>query len=299
MAELKIALVGSAPASLRLAPYQDPEWQIWGCSPGLFGYASRVTEWYELHLWEPGQPWFSPEYCQWLKNLPTRGVKLWTGAPVGDLPGSEVFPFDEIQAEFDPHDWFCSSTVYWMMARAIKMGATKIGFWGIDMAAGEEYEMQRAGLHFLSYIARARGIEVGIPMESDLFTPRFRYGQHEWSHSFRKWRARRAELDGRVMEADRMSRAKADEATFLRGAIDDVNYMHSTWVHRNAHLGPDLVPKVLQAPVDFEPSAPIELHEDPPAPYGLKADGTPKAKPGRKRTRKGRGVRMIDGANPR
>jgi hypothetical protein len=182
-----------------------------------------------------------------------------------------------------------------MMARAIKMGATKIGFWGIDMAAGEEYEMQRAGLHFLAYIARSRGIEVGIPMESDLFTPRFRYGQHEWSHSFRKWRARRAELDGRVMEAERVSRAKADEATFLRGAIDDVNYMHSTWVHRNAHLGPDLVPKVLQAPADFaapppESQAVITYTIDPPAPapYGLKADGTPKAKPGRKRTRKGR-----------
>lgn len=248
MAELKVALVGSAPASCRLAPYQDPSWQIWGCSPGLYGVAGRVNEWFELHLWEPGAPWFSPEYCQWLKALPEKGAKLWTGAQIGDLPGSEVYPFDAVQAEFDPHDWFPSSTLYWMMARAIKVGATKIGFWGVDMAAGEEYEMQRAGLHFLAYIAAARGIEVGIPMESDLFTPRFRYGQHEWSHSFRKWRARKAELDARVVEADRVARAKMDEAHFLRGAIDDANYMHSTWMDRKSRLGPESVPLALRPP---------------------------------------------------
>jgi hypothetical protein len=250
---LKIALVGSAPASCKLAPYHDNDWQIWGCSPGLYGIAPRVNEWFELHLWEPGQPWFSPEYCQWLKALPGRGAKLWTGAPVADLPGSEVYPFDDVQAEFDPHDWFCSSTLYWMMARAMRLGATTIGFWGVDMAAGEEYEMQRAGLHFLSYLARARGIEVGIPMESDLFTPRFRYGQHEWSHSFRKWRARRAELDFRMVEADRIAKDKAQEAMFLRGAIDDVNYMHSTWVDKKSSLGPDAVPLALKPQVHAKP----------------------------------------------
>jgi hypothetical protein len=263
MAELKIALVGSAPASCRLAPYQDPEWQIWGCSPGLYGIAQRVNEWFELHLWEPGQPWFSPEYCQWLKALPGKGAKLWTGAHIADIPGSEVYPFDAIQSEFDPHDWFPSSSLYWMMARAIKIGATKIGFWGVDMAAGEEYEMQRAGIHYLSYIARARGIEVGVPMESDLFTPRFRYGQHEWSHSFRKYRARKYELDFRVAEADRAAKAKADEVTFLRGAIDDLNYMHSTWVHRASVLGPEAVPLAMK-PAVVEAPAPVVPIEPTP-----------------------------------
>ena len=31
---LKIALVGTAPSSRMLAPYNDPSWKIWGCSPG-------------------------------------------------------------------------------------------------------------------------------------------------------------------------------------------------------------------------------------------------------------------------
>ena len=197
-----------------------------------------------MHLWEPGAAWFSPEYCQWLAALPGRGVKLWTGAKVDALPGSLVYPADAVIDEFDPNRWFCSSSLFWMMARAIKEGATKIGFWGVDMAAGEEYEMQRAGIHFLSYIAHARGIEVGAPMESDLFTPRFRYGVDEWTHSFRKVRARDQELLQRLQAAEATAAQATAAVHFLKGAREDLNYMHQTWADKSTHVGP----MVLTAP---------------------------------------------------
>ena len=247
MSELKVALVGSAPASVRSAPYADPSWKIYGCSPGVYGVAARVDEWFETHLWEPGQTWFSPEYCQWLAALPGRGIKLWVGGEIPALPGSQVFPFDAVLDEFDPQRWFCSSSLFWMMAHAIRQGATKIGFWGVDMAAGEEYEMQRAGIHFLTYIARARGIEVGIPMESDLFTPRFRYGADEWTHGYRKYRARRMELEGRQRDAEAQAHQMTLAAHFLKGAIDDIRYMHDTWMDKSTHTGP------ARFPVAFKP----------------------------------------------
>lgn len=213
----------------------------------------RVTEFFELHLWEPGQPWFSPEYVQWLNALPARGVKLWTGCPdpwapgyrASPVPGAEVLPFKEIIAEFDPSRWFCSSSLFWMMARAITQGATKIGLWGVDMAAGEEYEMQRAGIHYLIYIARARGIEVGIPQESDLLTPRFAYGVDEWTHSYRKTRARRQELEGRKAQA-LAQKADAERLEFfLQGAIDDLKYMHDTWATKEEFTAPRGVPDAM------------------------------------------------------
>lgn len=241
---MKVALVGSAPASSRSAPYQDQEWKIWGCSPGLYGVAPRVDEWFELHLWEPGAPWFSPEYCQWLAALPGRGATLWTGREVGALPGSKVFPWEEVIAEFDPNSWFCSSSLFWMMARAIKVGATTIGLWGIDMAAGEEYEMQRAGIHFLTYIARARGIEVGVPAESDLFTPRFKYGVDEWTHVYRKHRARRQELEQRKAQADAQAAEFTRGSAFLAGALEDLNYNTQTWAHKGDFTGPAASPAI-------------------------------------------------------
>lgn len=252
---MKIALVGSAPASVRGAPYHDPSWQIYGCSPGVYGVAPRVTEWFELHLWEPGQPWFSPEYVQWMTALPTRGVALWVGGSVPTIPGARPYPFDSVLAQFDPNCWFCSSSLFWMMARAIiaiaqeaeeqqrpiSPALDKIGFYGVDMAADTEYEMQRAGIHFLAYRAAAMGIEVGAPMESDLFTPRFRYGADEWTHSFRKMRARRQELEARMAQAEAQAKAANDGAMFLKGAIEDLKYCHETWADKRQHTGPAAV----------------------------------------------------------
>jgi hypothetical protein len=248
---MKIALVGSAPASVRGAPYGDQSWQIYGCSPGVYGIAGRVTEWFEMHLWEPGQTWFSPEYCQWLKALPGRGVTLWTGAPVGDLPGSEVFPADRLQAIHDPQRWFGTSSLFWMMARAMEVIQVtaaregrhvnprddKIGFWGVDMAAESEYEMQRAGVHFMAYKAAAMGIEVGAPPESDLFTPRFRYGVDEWTHSYRKIRARRMELEQKKRESEATAKLHGEAVRFFEGALEDLKYCGDTWAAKGAHLG--------------------------------------------------------------
>lgn len=248
---MKIALIGTAPASMRLAPYHDPSWEIWGCSPGTYGVMPRVNQFFELHLWEPGAPWFSPEYCQWLKEFPKRYGKLWVGAPIVDIPDASVLPHQEILDEFDPSGWFCTSSLFWMMAMAIKQIEADranrgdipgirdaIGLWGVDMAANEEYEAQRSGLHFITYIARKRGIEVGVPLESDLFTPRFKYGVDEWTHSYRKARARRAELVGRVADAERREHDARYEVAFLRGALDDLKYMHDTWADKRSYAGP-------------------------------------------------------------
>lgn len=259
----KIALVGSAPASVRLAPYGDPSWTIIGCSPGVYGIAPRVSEWFELHRWEPGQTWFSPEYCQWLAALPARGVKLWVGGDIPALPGSLVFPFDEILAIYDPRAWFCSSSLFWMMARAMAIIGEeaqaqgrqvdpqhdKIAFFGVDMAADSEYEMQRAGIHFMTYRAAAMGVEVGCPPESDLFTPRFRYGADEWTHSFVKMRARRMELEQRLAQAKAQSQAFRDQEWFLQGAIDDLKYCNDTWADKRTHVG--ITPVVAPAPPDI------------------------------------------------
>ncbi len=247
---LNVALVGSAPSSVTLAPFGLPGWEVWACSPGAWAHVHNkpLSAFFELHLWEPGQPWFSPEYVQWLTALPQSGRKLWVGSELCPVPGASVLPTQEILDEFDPERWFCTSSLFWMMAMAIKAGAQKIGFWGVDMAATEEYEMQRAGIHYLSYIAKARGIEVGAPLESDLFRPRFRYAVDEWTHSYRKTRARMADLKGRQAAAMQRSHEAQQEASFLTGAIDDCNYMAQTWVDKSAHDGPAKAPVFSKPP---------------------------------------------------
>jgi hypothetical protein len=153
-----------------------------------------------------------------------------------------VLPWKEILDEFDPSRWFCTSSLFWMMAMAIKADAKVIGLWGVDMAASEEYEMQRAGIQYLTYIARARGIEVGVPHESDLFTPRFRYGIDEWTHSYRKTRMRREELMRRKAEAEHQKREAENGIAFLHGALDDLKYMGDTWADKGTYTAPISTP---------------------------------------------------------
>ena len=134
---MKIAVCGSAPSSAHLGPFADKsyrdfignkpdpkyppapaieeEWEIWGCSPGLFGTATRVNRWFELHRWEPGAAWFSPEYVQFLREF--KGP-VYTGGPVPEIPNHVVYPIESVETEFSA--FFLTSSLSLMAAIAIR-----------------------------------------------------------------------------------------------------------------------------------------------------------------------------------
>lgn len=121
MPALKIAIVGSAPSSVAMAPFGDPSWQIFGCSPGVYAHAGRTTAWIELHRWEPGvvgkpgtqKPWFTPEYIQWMAMQPL----VWMHSPVPEIPNSRALPVDQLTDRWGTN-WFTSSVAY-MLAMSI------------------------------------------------------------------------------------------------------------------------------------------------------------------------------------
>ena len=132
---MKIALLGSA-ASVHRAPFKDSrftafvqgrlpdaqrahglvpgDWDIWGCSPGCWAVIPRATRWFEVHRWEPDQPWFSSEYRTFLQRF--KGP-VYTGAPVDDIPSHVVYPIDRMEARFA--SYFFTSSLALMLAMAI------------------------------------------------------------------------------------------------------------------------------------------------------------------------------------
>lgn len=252
---MRIAIIGSAPSSIRLAPYGDPDWQIYGCSPGAYHVVSRVTAWFELHRWEPPTvgrpdkqvPWFSPEYVQWMAKQPL----VWVSDPaaLSDLPSGKLLAWEELCERYG-HYWFTSS-IAWMMATAIdairadrttREGETQdaIGFWGVDMSATEEYSQQRMGCQFFAQLAWSMGIQVIVPPESDLLVPAPLYGVSETWHRSIKLRARRSELEQRLAANLAAKERTLHEELFLRGALDDMTYQQQTWIHEGEAKGPDL-----------------------------------------------------------
>lgn len=242
---LKIALLGSAGASMGLAPFGDPNWQIWGCSPGLYANCPRADEWFELHRWEPpviGKPsqqvpWFSPEYVAWMAQTPKR---VWMFDRVPEIPRSDRYPVDEMCRKFG--NYFMTSSLSWMAAMAIDQillareqdpardnTQDAIGLWGVDMAATEEYGYQRAGCQYFIQIAINLGINIVVPPESDLLRPMPLYGISESSHFMIKMTARLRELNARMATHQQQMQQHQQQVLFLQGAIDDMNYHIQTW----------------------------------------------------------------------
>lgn len=222
VATKKIAIVGSAPSSAGLAPYDDESWEIWACSGGTLPYAKRVTLWFELHDWKPDPSVYGwrPEYVEWLRKAP---VPVVMRQAVPDVPSSIGYPEDAARREFG--DSFWTSSVAWMMAAAILQNPEEIALFGIDMAARTEYEGQRSGVHFFAHMARQRGIKVTVPAQSDLLRPPPQYGMRADSPMVVKLMTRQKELQQRLGTLQQQQDAAFREQLFLQGALDDLDYM--------------------------------------------------------------------------
>jgi len=190
-----IALLGSHPATKKLAPYGDDGYLIYACSPdnspyGLSPDASappRVDSWYEIHVpaFDRTRPY---EYLDWLRNIPVVWMRdriaMSFRAPDGSplFPTARLYPEREMKQQFNCFAF--TSTISFMCAKAItdidemvkegRMGGSEppqLGLWGILQSSKVEYIKQRQGTQYFLWEATKRGIKVLVAQESRLFEP--------------------------------------------------------------------------------------------------------------------------------
>lgn len=263
----KIALLGSAPSSIRLAPFTDPEWEIWACSPGAYPHISptRVNAFYELHRWEPPwgpagpKEWFSKDYIAFMAQL---RCPVFMIEPVPEIPCSCAYPKDAMLEKFGP--FFFTSSIAWMMAMAIEAGATEIALYGVDMSHETEWQWQRQGCQYFISIARAMGIKVTLPPESDLLCPPRLYGFCEVDPHHVKLLVRQKELTDRLAHVQGELQRWNNEFHFLNGALSDNTYHQNTWIAdptalKLAYANPDPVMEELTA-AEPEIIPPVKLN---------------------------------------
>lgn len=242
---LKVALIGTAPSSRMLAPFNDPSWQIWGCSPGNMNSLPRYDLWFELHsnlLWPEHESYGKP-YIEWLKGqkCPVFMQARWPTlegnlVPIQSIvPNAIPFPKDELVADFGA-DFFTSSFA-WMMAYAMKTGATDIALYGIDMASRDEYIRQRPGFYYFRQRARERGVRISAPHESDIMQSPPLYAYADSTPIGRKMMARRKEVADRVSGMDQQIGQLTHSKTYLQGALEDLDYFEAIW----AGVGTELI----------------------------------------------------------
>lgn len=153
---MKVAIVGGAPRSRNLAPYDDEEWEIWAL--GVHLDHPRISKIFEIH---PEFSYESEDYPQRLVDL-NIPIVVREGFPI---KADHVEIFDRSQVKIG----HLTSSIAYMMAYAVMNGATHIHIYGVDMDIDDnEYFYQRPGVYAWKGYAEALGIEVKA-IESSLF----------------------------------------------------------------------------------------------------------------------------------
>jgi hypothetical protein len=227
----KVLIIGKAPSSRGLAPYDDTSWEVWTLSDLVpRKQVPRFERHIEVHplsvIRDRGDGYFS-----WLQSI--RDKPVYLREEDKGIPAGIVLPWMELAAKYGN---YCTNTVTWMIVLAIEAGAKQIGVWGVDMAqdplAGKngEYVHQRPSCEYIIGYARGRGIEVTIPPQCDLMKCRLQYGiETDGGELLEKWKAKDQEIRQRLANAENQAQQAQQQAAFLHGCRDMTHYFRQ-WV---------------------------------------------------------------------
>lgn len=165
---MKIAIVGGSPTTKDLAPYDDPEWQIWGMMNRYTGY-ERADLLFEVHA----ESHFSPE--EWQQYQTLYGAQMKHLEDQGKLVSPENYPYDDA-LELRSGRWCLQGAVSYMLAYAILQGVDEISLYGVDLTDNHEYVTQRPFVEGWIAFAEATGIKVTWPPQSALGWYTYKYG---------------------------------------------------------------------------------------------------------------------------
>lgn len=188
-----IAICGSNPATKLSAPFHDPEWLIYSCSPDNSPYGMgagkgplpRVDHLFEVHapLEHPSRP---AAYLMWVAQQPLVWMRDARALQSGMFKGARPYPEQRLfgtltkmrdgsvvptgDGEFCPTAF--TSSISYILAKAIldcqEQDIKQIALFGILQSAEEEYKNQRQGTQYMLWEARRRGIKTLVAPESRL-----------------------------------------------------------------------------------------------------------------------------------
>ncbi len=171
----KVALIGSASSSCHMAPFGDPNFEIWGLG---WRPMPRCDRWFEMHQWKVCVD-VGPQYLRMLREAKQPVYMLERR---DEVPTSIRFPIEVMTAKYGPRlhtggrQPYWASSIAYMIALAIEEQFKRIEIWGVDMLTDGEYQHQRPNVEWLLGIAEGRGIETFVPPQSALLKMNSMYG---------------------------------------------------------------------------------------------------------------------------
>jgi len=190
-----VAFVGMAVSSCALAPFEDPDVEIWALNEmHNWKWLKRWDRWFQIHATQSWQRDLAKRnvygHREWLKSahladpdMPTRVASHQTEEQIEnglkpiymqywheDVPNSIAYPLREVCDEHfknirrgDATLKYFTSTFAYMMGIALLDGFERVELYGFEMAATDEYIEQKGCAEFWMGLAMGLGVELYIP----------------------------------------------------------------------------------------------------------------------------------------
>ena len=160
----KLAIIGTAPSSMHLAPYNNPDYEMWILN-GVYSMIdfraiTNITRHFDIHSLDAIKTMPSG-YFEYLQGLT---IPVYMQENFAEVPTSIKYPLDEILTVI-PRRYFTNSISY-MIALAVYEGYTDISLYGVDMAVSGEYEYQRPSCEYMIGYCEGKGINFYLPSVS-------------------------------------------------------------------------------------------------------------------------------------
>jgi hypothetical protein len=169
-----VAMVGMAPTSCSLAPYQEKDVEIWALNEmHAFPWMKRATRWFQIHQSKSWKRVTAKRgvrgHYDWLKENPF-DIPIYMQYLQEEIPKSIAYPLREVTQRFfknyrrgDAKIKYFTSTFAYMMGIALLEGFERIEIYGMEMAATEEYIEQKGCAEFWIGLAMGLGVEIYTP----------------------------------------------------------------------------------------------------------------------------------------
>lgn len=169
MTQRKVAVVAKGPTAI-LAPFWDPNWEIWGLTQVRY---PRVDRLFDPH--GPGHD--TPRRGEHAQHANEHDIPVWCDPDVVSAYEHGVsYPLDAVVVDIGRSYFEC--TMAYMMALALYERVPHIGLWGVHLTTSDEYVNQRANIAWLIGLAEGRGVEVEISPGAPLLVSRFIAGRY-------------------------------------------------------------------------------------------------------------------------
>jgi hypothetical protein len=194
----KLALVGFSATNRDLAPYDNPEYEIWSLNHAWgMEFLKRCDVYFDLHpkSWitlSVGRSEPERQHYEWLQQ--PHDFKIYMQEKFPEFPASVRYPIEAIRKKYAD---FHTSSLSYMIALALHQGYKWIEIYGFDMAADSEYNYQRDSAEYFIGLAMGLGVHVYVPENCPLCKGRI-YAFNDSSIGLRQkieFRKRRLEMD--------------------------------------------------------------------------------------------------------